>query len=363
MVDFWRNLFNTESYPPRWGCGQWTAGEGWLHIGADVAVWGAYTTIPIVLVYFVLQRKDVPLPKIFWLFAAFILSCGFAHLLDATMFWWPAYRLSGIAKLVTAVVSWTAVIALIQVTPIALRWPGLAVVNAKLERANDDLNEFAHIVSHDLRAPLRSIRQLTQWIREDAQKSPEALEKHLSLLEEKAARLDGLVAGILQYSSASRSEDGDVVERKALEEIVQGALELIDVPPGISVKVETALPVMECSPIQMEQVFLNLIHNAVKYMGKDEGSICIGVEDRGRYWDLYVADTGIGIAPVYHDQVFRIFQTIEPREGGQIGGIGLAVVKRIVEGHGGQIWVESEPGAGSKFVMRLPKVRIQLKSA
>jgi signal transduction histidine kinase len=131
-MDFVRHLFDTSDFPARWNCGNWSAEHGWLHILADLAIWGAYTAIPCVLAYFVLRRKDVPFPRIFWLFFAFILSCGTGHLVEAGLFWFPAYRLSGAVKVVTAVVSWGTVVALAAVLPRALSLPGLARLNEQL---------------------------------------------------------------------------------------------------------------------------------------------------------------------------------------------------------------------------------------
>jgi hypothetical protein len=99
-VDFFSRLFDASDFPPRWHCGAWTAGHGWLHIVSDLGVWSAYLAIPCVLGFFVLRRKDLPLPGIFWLFGAFILACGTTHLMEAMIFWWPAYRLAGVIKVV-----------------------------------------------------------------------------------------------------------------------------------------------------------------------------------------------------------------------------------------------------------------------
>ncbi len=135
MFDFILKIFDTSDFPPRWECGHWTTGHGWLHIASDVATWGAYTAIPCVLAYFVLKRKqDVVFPRIFWLFGAFILACGLVHLIEATIFWWPVYRLSGVVKLITAVVSWATVVALMRVTPQAMALPGLTTINRALQR-------------------------------------------------------------------------------------------------------------------------------------------------------------------------------------------------------------------------------------
>jgi PAS domain S-box-containing protein len=125
VLDFFSKLLDTSDFPARWQCGNWTAGHGWLHILSDLGVWSAYVAIPCVLGYFVLRRKDIPFRTIFWLFGAFILACGTTHLMEAVLFWWPAYRLAGIIKLLTAVVSWGTVVALVPVVPkvLAMRTP------------------------------------------------------------------------------------------------------------------------------------------------------------------------------------------------------------------------------------------------
>jgi PAS domain S-box-containing protein len=125
MFDFLTHLFDSSGFPPRWHCGSWTAGHGWLHVLSDLGVWSAYVAIPCVLGFFVLRRRDIPFRAIFWLFGAFILACGTTHLMEAAIFWWPAYRLAGLIKLATALVSWATVLALVPVVPkmLAMRSP------------------------------------------------------------------------------------------------------------------------------------------------------------------------------------------------------------------------------------------------
>ncbi len=121
MLDIFRNLFSTEGFPRRWDCGWgWTDQLGWMHIISDLAIWASYTAIPIVLAMFVLRRKDAPFPRIFWLFVAFIFLCGAVHLVEAIIFWAPVYRLSGVVKAATGVVSVATVCALVPVIPKAL---------------------------------------------------------------------------------------------------------------------------------------------------------------------------------------------------------------------------------------------------
>src|SRR5947208_258701 len=117
LVDLVSQLFDTSSFPARWDCGDWTPLHGWLHIISDLGVWSAYLAIPLVLAYFLMRRKDLPFRMVFLLFGAFILSCGTTHLMEAIIFWWPGYRPAGAIKLMTALVSWATVIALIPTTP------------------------------------------------------------------------------------------------------------------------------------------------------------------------------------------------------------------------------------------------------
>lgn len=146
MLSFFSKLFDTSDFPARWHCGSWTAGHGWLHILSDLGVWSAYVAIPCVLVYFVVRRKDLPFQKLFLLFGAFIIACGTTHLMEALIFWWPAYRLAGLIKLATALVSWATVAALVVIVPkaLALRGPQelerqVRVRTAELARLNQEL--------------------------------------------------------------------------------------------------------------------------------------------------------------------------------------------------------------------------------
>jgi len=116
-MDFFRQLFDTSDFTARWTCGQWSSGHGWLHILSDLGVWSAYFAIPFILGYFAFRRRDLPFRKLFLLFVAFILLCGATHFMEAVIFWWPAYRLAGVLKLFTAIVSWVTVFALIRATP------------------------------------------------------------------------------------------------------------------------------------------------------------------------------------------------------------------------------------------------------
>ncbi|AMV34907.1 Aerobic respiration control sensor protein ArcB [Pirellula sp. SH-Sr6A] len=137
---FVAKLFDTGDFPARWYCGVWSTDVGWLHILSDLGIFTAYFAIPCVLLFFILRKKDLPFPKVIWLFAAFILACGLGHLIEASIFWWPVYRFSGLVKCLTAIVSWVTVIVLVRIMPIALRLPSSALLATKLLKSQERLD-------------------------------------------------------------------------------------------------------------------------------------------------------------------------------------------------------------------------------
>lgn len=225
---------------------------------------------------------------------------------------------------------------------------------AQLAAANAALNEFAYVVSHDLKAPLRAVSQLAQWVSEDyAAVLDEEGKSRLKLMSSRIARMYNLIDGVLQYSRIGRVEE----DRKPidLDALVRDVIEALSPPAGIRVTVDGRLPVVTADRTQMEQVFQNLIGNAIKFMDKPVGLVTVACEDAGERWRFRVTDNGPGIDPKYHEKVFGIFQVLNPRDQQESTGIGLTLVRKIVELYSGRVELTSEVGKGSTFTFTLPK--------
>ena len=222
----------------------------------------------------------------------------------------------------------------------------------QLERSNRELDEFAHVVSHDLKAPLRGIASLSAWIAEDcAELLPEASREHLRLLAQRTLRMGELIDGILHYSRIGRADSSP--EWIHTDELVRDVIDVLDPPASIRVRVEPPLPRVLYDRTQLAQVFQNLIGNALRHLGKPAGEVVVACRELPDAFEFSVRDDGIGIESKYFERIFRIFQALDPE--GSTTGIGLAIVKTIVENHGGAVAVESEVGAGAAFRFTVPR--------
>ena len=227
-------------------------------------------------------------------------------------------------------------------------------LNDELVVINKELNDFAYIVSHDLKAPLRGIGSLATWLASDyADVLDDTGKEQLQLLLDRAKKMESLIESVLKYSRVGRiREDREVVDTN---ELVDSSVEMIAPPENVQVSIEGKLPWVEGERTRLEQVFQNLIGNAVKFIDKPVGFVTISCADEGAMWRFAVKDNGPGIDSRYYDQIFQIFQTLSPPDDKGSTGIGLTLVKKIVEMHGGTIWVESNLGEGSTFFFTLPK--------
>ncbi len=219
---------------------------------------------------------------------------------------------------------------------------------------NRELREFAHIVSHDLKAPLRGIRSVANWISTDyADKLGEDGKEKVNLLVSKVKQMHDLIDGVLRYSKVGRVEEEKI--QVNLNELVPKVIDTIAPPENIEITIENQLPIVECDETRIVQVFQNLLSNAAKYMDKPKGQIRVGCVEEDGFWKFSVADNGPGIEEKHFEKIFRIFQTLSPHDEFESTGVGLTVTKKIVELYKGKIWVESKPGEGSTFFFTLPK--------
>jgi len=230
----------------------------------------------------------------------------------------------------------------------------LEVAVRELSQANKELQEFAHITAHDLKTPLRAIGTLADWLSKDyADKFDEQGKEKVRLLVTRAVQMSSLIDDILRYSRVGH--DVTKKQRVDLNTLLSEVIAGIDPPENIEITVENELPVLVCERTQILQVFQNLLSNAVKYIDKPIGKIQIGFFEQDAFWKFSVTDNGSGIDKKHYERIFKLFQTLSPCDGIENTGIGLSIVKKIVEQNGGSVYVTSEVGKGSTFVFTLPK--------
>ncbi|MGE5145972.1 MAG: PAS domain S-box protein [Candidatus Eiseniibacteriota bacterium] len=213
---------------------------------------------------------------------------------------------------------------------------------AELKRSNEDLEQFAYVASHDLKAPLRAIRHLSEWIAADLPENvSQEVKENLTLMQQRTERMGGMLDGLLRYSRVGRATT-DLVSVDS-GRLVADIVDSLPPRPGVSITCVGPMPTFRTSKVALEHVLQNLIQNAVKHHDQPSGSVRVSARDKGETVEFVVADDGPGIDPAYHERIFAMFQTLKPRDLVEGSGIGLAIVKKAVESHGGTITVESRP--------------------
>ncbi len=226
---------------------------------------------------------------------------------------------------------------------------------AELQRSNQELQDFAYVASHDLRAPLRTIGSFAGILRDDHAEQLDAEgREHLGRIVSAVRRMENLLSDLLEYSRVgTRGKAFDRVELDQVLETVASNLKAAMEESGAQVT-WAHLPPVSGDDVQLVQLFQNLVGNAIKFRGSEAPRVHVDARREGDRWELTVSDNGIGIEPQHFDRIFNIFERLHPESAYPGTGIGLAICKRIVERHGGRIYVESEPGKGSRFVFTLP---------
>ncbi|HZX30918.1 MAG TPA: ATP-binding protein [Rhodocyclaceae bacterium] len=379
MLDELGRLLIVNGFLPHGYCISWSPPLVGTYLVSDLLIFLAYFSMPVAIGYFARRRPDFPYPWLLWMFAAFILACGTTHLMGSIILWQPLYWLDAGLKAVTAVISVITAIALWPMLPRALKIPTAAQLqkinddlrreigerqrveeelrqaNEALLKSNQDLQHFAHVAAHDLQTPLRSISVFTQLLQRNFKgELGEEAEQWMGMVTDGTTRMQALIDDLLAYSRldslARPFEPTDC--RRVFDEARSNLMARIQ-ETGAEVTCGE-LPTVWADRVQLAQVLQNLIENGIKYNTTTPPKVRVGAEQRDGEWVISVADNGIGIAPKYHQRVFEIFRRLHTQQEYPGTGIGLAICQRIVERHGGRIWVESRDGTGSTFYFTLP---------
>lgn len=402
---------------PHGHCYYWQPEIVWTHVVSDLVIGLSYYSIPLMILYFVRRRKDIPFHWLFVLFAGFIFWCGTTHFLSILTLWVPVYRLDGVVKAITAAISLYTAIILFPIIPQALnlkttkgleelnlklqqeieenkriqdvlrkseeklllvidekneadaalksahdqletrvqeRTEEVAQINQELFRSNADLQQFAYVASHDLQEPLRTITVYLELLElENKSKLDSEALDNLHFAVDAATRMSLLIDGLLTFS---RMEKRDTEKKSiSLHNVLASAVRNLEsvVNKTGAVVTHGKLPTLVADEIQMIQLFQNLLSNAFKFQKENKPEVHVDAVRKDGEWLISMSDNGIGIDAKYVERIFTVFKRLHSREEFPGTGIGLAVCKKIVERYGGKIWVESELGKGSIFYFTL----------
>ncbi|RKR80312.1 signal transduction histidine kinase [Mucilaginibacter gracilis] len=371
---FFTKLFDTADWPARWHCGNWANFHGWLYIISDAAIWIAYFAIPILLFRIISKRKDIPFPKILWLFIAFILLCGSTHLLDAIIFWWPAYRLNALIKFMTAIVSLFTVYALYKLLPMIYRLRTLDELEAEIIerkkaeeevrlqqvsiRATEELmakkDEFMSIASHELKTPITTVKASLQVLEKMVAKN-ENLADIAPFVHRSSKQINKLTSLIDELLDVTKIHAGKLELKKNEFNLMEMVIECVDQCRSadekhlVDIRGDESLTLF-ADHERIDQVLCNFLTNAFKYSpANSQVEVHFERLANGRI-RLSVSDQGIGIPEDNISHVFnRFFRVANTSQNYSGIGLGLYISSQIIKAHNGEIGVINNPLNGVTF--------------
>lgn len=375
VADFFSNITSTQYWPARWYCGKWSDFHGWLYIISDLMIWVAYFAIPFLLFRMITRRTDLPFPKIFWLFISFILLCGLTHLMDAILFWWPAYRLSAVIRFAAGVVSLFTVYALYKILPMVFTLRTAAQLEAEIEqrkKAEEEAriqllehektkellrvkDEFINLASHELKTPLTSVKGYLQLIQMQSLEGTAQNRELIAKATNQTAKLTNLINDLFNVSKMQMGlHQLNAIEFNLSDLIV----ECTDVyqerySRDIVSEVDATL-IVEADKEKIKKVLHNLLENACKY-SKGDSKVIVKAQKTNNRVKVSVQDFGLGIEEEKIKHVFERYYRVEHTSQNYSGmGLGLYICAHIINQHGGTIGVESKLDQGSTFWFELP---------
>ena len=229
-----------------------------------------------------------------------------------------------------------------------------------LQNSNRELDEFAYVASHDLKAPLRVIDNASAWLEEDLGEQLQGDDKeHLNLVRSRVKRMEKLLDDLLEYARIGKASHKHHMHFVEANDIIENAIQMVNKPEGFEIVVQPLYKTIELQPMPMQQIFMNLINNAIKHHDKPQGIIYLGLEIHKDHYTMSVKDNGPGFEEKYYNQVFHLFKTLKSRDQVEGSGMGLAIVKKHINLAGGHIWIESTLGQGTSFYWTWPKEGVQ----
>lgn len=373
-------LFSNE-FMPHGMCYMWRPELLWLHVISDAFIFLSYISIPITLVYILHIRNDLIFSKVMALFGAFVLLCGITHLLAIWNVWNGTYWLSGGVKAITAVVSVATALMLWKLVPSLQKIPtveklkievdkrqiaedklqekaqALTVESKRLSNLNIELEAYANASSHDLKSPLRGIRQLASWIEEDLEEKgitlPDDCREHFSLMKSRISRMEHLLDDLLAYSKAGHtSGELKLVNVKTL---CFDLFELLNTTAKMNLHVDDNIKEFKTAKAPLIMVIRNLLDNAIKHNNKADGNIWITVNEVENYYEFTFKDDGPGVNPEDFAKMTQIFSTLKAKDEMEGSGMGLAIIKKIIDKFDGKLVFLSNESEGLTIKFDWPK--------